>query len=420
MKLNKFFMLGMVGLAFAACSNEEDAVSFPDGGGAVTVKLVNPSVLTKTVTDPTEGNGNVTITGDITISLYDNQTDNVSQTMTLHSTSITNATELTFWNVTSPKKITVSINGGTNSYTGISIEGLQDDPANIPAYGQTEHFTLTETMDSPNPDNAYNADQKKGTESGAKSGDENKKYQIYTAKVTMAIPVARLEVSGIKHKGHPQTASGDDCEYAKLTIKGVYMDNLYTLGGDYSENYDAGITDFYNSVFGNGTSTSKQDYCWEADKGLGTGSTAILKDEITAGESEGENFLAPGSEWPKQVATSAEDPTMKDQAFAYNFYPAVGEDMPKFKIYFDTSVSSDPANPKPAPRFAMITKYKKENGEDLTAFEPGKIYRITNAELVDGNIIGDEGGNTLYGVEVTVKQAEWSVVKITADWAGSN
>lgn len=414
MKWNKYLMLGLAGLAFAACSNEEDAVSFPDGGGAVTVKLVNPSVLTKTVTDPTEGNGNVTITGDITISLYDNQTDNVSQTMTLHSTSITNATELTFWNVTSPKKITVSINGGTNSYTGTSIEGLQDDPADIPAYGQTEHFTLTGTMGHPNPNNAYNADQKTGTESGANSGDENKMYQIYTAKVTMAIPVARLEVSGIKHKGHPQTASGDDCEYNKLTIKGVYMDNLYTLGGEYSENYDADATGFYSSEFGNGTSI--QDYCWEAGKNLGTGLTAILKDEITTEDNEGENFLAPNSEWPKQVATSAEDPTMKDQVFAYNFYPATGKDnMPKFKIYFDTSVSSDPANPKPAPRFAMITNYKKD-GADLSAFEPGKIYRITNAELVDGYIIGDESGNTLYGVEVTVKEAEWSVVDITADW----
>jgi len=420
MKMNKFFMLGLAGLAFAACSNEEEVTSFPDGGGAVTVKLVNPSVLTKTVTDPTVGNDNVTITGDITISLYDGQTASPSQTMTLPSTSITSSTELTFWNVTSPEKITVSINDGINSYTGTSITDLQDNPANIPAYGQTENFKLTGTMGSPDPDNAYNAAQKTGTESGANSGDENKQYQIYTAKVTMAIPVARLEISGIKHKSHPQQATPgtDVCEYTTLTIKGVYMDNLYTQGGEYSEKYNAGTTDFYNSVFGNGTSI--QDYCWEAGKNLGTGLTAILKDEITTGENEGENFLASGSEWPKQVATSADDPTMKDQAFAYNFYPAAGDNMPKFKIYFDTSVSSDPTNnPKPAPRFAMITKYKKD-GQELTAFEPGKIYRITNAELVDGNIIGDEGGNTLYGVEVTVKEAEWSVVDITADWAGSN
>ena len=96
MKMNKFFMLGLAGLAFAACSNEEEVTSFPDGGGAVTVKLVNPSVLTKTVTDPTVGNDNVTITGDITISLYDGQTASPSQTMTLPSTSITSSTELTF------------------------------------------------------------------------------------------------------------------------------------------------------------------------------------------------------------------------------------------------------------------------------------------------------------------------------------
>ena len=68
----------------------------------------------------------------------------------------------------------------------------------------------------------------------------------------------------------------------------------------------------------------------------------------------------------------------------------------------------------------MITSYKTTSGSLLEAFVPGTIYRITNAELVDGNIIGDESGNTLYGVEVTVKEAEWSVVDITADWAGSN
>ena len=415
MKMNKFFMLGLAGLAFAACSNEEEVTSFPDGGGAVTVKLVNPSVLTKTVTDPTVGNDNVTITGDITISLYDGQTASVSQTMTLPSTSITSSTELTFWNVTSPKKITVSINGGINSYTGISITDLQDNPANIPAYGQTENFKLTGTMGSPDPDNAYNAAQKTGTESGANSGDENKQYQIYTAKVTMAIPVARLEVSGIKHKSHPQQATPgtDVCEYTTLTIKGVYMDNLYTQGGEYSENYDAGTTDFYNSVFGNGTSI--QDYCWEAGKNLGTGLTAILKDEITEDEEVGENFLEANVSWPKNTDEDAA------QVFAYNFYPAADDNMPKFKIYFDTSVSSDPTNnPKPAPRFAMITSYKTTSGSLLEAFVPGTIYRITNAELVDGNIIGDESGNTLYGVEVTVKEAEWSVVDITADWAGSN
>lgn len=47
----------------------------------------------------------------------------------------------------------------------------------------------------------------------------------------------------------------------------------------------------------------------------------------------------------------------------------------------------------------------------------GHIYRIVDATLDDKNIIGDEGGNTLVGVEVTVKEAEWTVETIEADWA---
>ena len=68
----------------------------------------------------------------------------------------------------------------------------------------------------------------------------------------------------------------------------------------------------------------------------------------------------------------------------------------------------------------MITKYKEtaENGGgEITKFEPGHIYRITSAQLTDENIIGDEGGNTLYGVEVTVEEATWNVKTIEADWA---
>lgn len=65
----------------------------------------------------------------------------------------------------------------------------------------------------------------------------------------------------------------------------------------------------------------------------------------------------------------------------------------------------------------MITSYKQTSGAPITKFEPGHIYRITSAKLTDENIIGDEGGNTLYGVEVTVVEAEWTVETIDADWA---
>ena len=47
----------------------------------------------------------------------------------------------------------------------------------------------------------------------------------------------------------------------------------------------------------------------------------------------------------------------------------------------------------------------------------GHIYQITSATLLDKNIIGDESGNTTYGVEVTVKEAKWTIVPTTGEWA---
>lgn len=398
-------MLGMVGLAFTACSNEEEPGinnGFPDGTGAVTVKLVNPA-LTKALqpVDPTEGTAGTTtiaITGDLTVSLYekdDLEADGVTPKTTaqpkkivIDAGAVEDNTELKFWNVTKPGLITVSINGGQKDYSTTSINDtkLQSLPASIPAYGETTAFTLTANTDSPDYDNNNNGTND-GTEAGATEENESTKYQMYTASVKMAIPVARLEVSRIHHK---QDHGQETCEYTKLTIGGAYMDNLYAQGGAYAENvskYSTGI--------------SLTDYCWSKDDvnhAYGTGETAVLKSEI-AGEESARSFLT-GANWPAD-----------NKAFAFNFY--VGDEMPVFKLYFDKATGS--TTPKSEPRYAMITEYKL-NGQTLDAFEAGKIYRITNAELVDGNILGDEGGNTLYGVVVTVEEATWSVVDISATW----
>ena len=161
--MNKFFMLGLAGLAFTACSNEEDAVnnSFPDGTGVVSVKLINPA-LTRTITDPTPGTAGTTtiaIKGDLVVSLYEASdvtagTPNVGatpKTITINADDVSSSTELKFWNVTKPGLITVSINGGQKSYASTAIEtsALQSKPEFIPAYGETTGFTLTGDTDSP-------------------------------------------------------------------------------------------------------------------------------------------------------------------------------------------------------------------------------------------------------------------------------
>lgn len=405
--MNKFFMLGLAGLAFAACSNE-DAIDngnpTPKGSGAVTIRIANPSVATKAITDPTAGTAGETtilIDGTLTIELYEaSNVNSPAQKMTLPALDVTTATELTFWNVTDPYKIAVHINDGQYAYNGtgenaVDITTLQMEPEQIPAYGETTTFTLTAETGSPiiANDNDNNDVENPGNkqEQGANEGDQNKVYQIYTAQVKMAIPVARLEIGNITHVDHASEST--TCEYSNLTVKGTYMDHIYTVGGTYTGNGAANST--YTLSAGN-----PANYYW-AD-GIGQG--------------DAEKILY--NEYETSLTFIGDEPVTalpeNDQVYAYNFY--VGANAPQFKIYFDSSEGSNVAEPRPAPRFAMITKYTTDGTNEVT-FEPGKIYRIKSAVLNDENIIGDEEGNTLYGVTVTVTEATWSIVDIQADWA---
>lgn len=383
MKMNKFFMLGLAGLAFAACNNEEELSNqLPEGTGAVTINIVSPA-MTRSVETGTTDNS-VTVTGTVTISLAAT-TGGGSITLTEEELAAQNS--VTFWNVESPTKVTVTMNDGKNSYEGDAPTIFKGKaPASIPAYGETSSFTLTSETASPG--------DKGGSdyETGANGSDNSKVYQLYTASVQLAIPVARLEVSGIQHITGSHLEG--DCAYNTLTIAGVYLDNVYATG--------AGVT-YADGAFSCASGTPT-DYSYDGEHG--TGIEAIWKDAAVT-----TNFLTADAVWPETAG----------QAYSYYFFGADGAgNLPKFKIYFDTSLAKDEDHPLPAPRYAMITKYKEtaENGGgEITKFEPGHIYRITSAQLSDENIIGDEGGNTLYGVEVTVEEATWTVKTIDAEWA---
>lgn len=385
MKFSKSLLWAFAGLGLFACSNEEvvDNTQLPDGVGAVTINIVSPS-MSRAIVDGTTATS-VPVTGNVTISL---EATTGSGSIDLSTEELAEQSSVTFWNVKEPKKITVSMNGGKASYVGEAPTIFTSAPAGVPAYGEVGQnaITLSSTTSSPGKEGGANY------ETGANSGDENKTYQLYTASVTLAIPVARLEVSGIQHITDTHAATA--CAYNTLTIAGVYLDNVYATG--------AGVT-YASGAFPCATG-APTDYSYDGTHGTGT--AAILKDAATVTD-----FLTPNQTWPETA----------DKAYAYYFYGADGAgNLPIFKIYFNQSEAKDATHPLPAPRYAMITSYKQtaENGgAQITKFEPGHIYRITSAKLTDENIIGDEGGNTLYGVEVTVEEAEWKVETIDAEWA---
>lgn len=378
MKLTKSLFLAFAGLGLFACSNEEvtENNQFPEGNGVVSVKIVTPETLTKAMPeDPSAGTtGPVKVVGDITIAL-DAEEGEATYLLTKQAIA-EGATTVKFWNVKNPTKVRVYMNNApTNgNYSNVSILDLQSAPADIAAYGEVTP-TLTSNTESPV------ADSQTVKNEGNEEGDAGKKYQMYTANVTMEIPVARLEVSGIAHKSHQ---SPETCEYGTLTIDGIYLDNIKATG---------------TGTLG--------DYKFAGDQ-AGSGSDAILAYSIPSTD-DYNNFMDFAKVWPES-----------GKAYAFNFYPgASAAENPVLKIYFAQATGVDADHVKSSPRYAMITKYVASgtgaNGEALT-LQAGKVYRIQNAILDDKNIIGDEGGNTYYGVTVEVTEATWSVETIDGVW----
>lgn len=353
MKLKSLIMFSAAALAFAACSNDNEAVNGSiEGNGVVEVKLTAPVSRAVNAT-PGEDGDKVTVEGPITVTLY---CAGGPKTETISTEDAAAGKVVKFWDVTAPTKVTASVNNGGASYAEVPVASFKDImPAKIPAYGESGTFTPTGKTEV--------------------NAENNKTYEMYSASVAMSIPVARLEVSGIKH------VDEGTCKYATLTIDGIYLDKIKETQGA------ASVTDYHYPAVG-------------VEGEAGYIPAPILWEAIAAPN----DFLAKGAVWPAAVGE-------KEQAYAFNFYPNENLPMPIVKIYFEKAEGNGVAVAQP--RYAMIKTY---NNQENFKFEAGKIYRIKDVELADKNIIGDEEGNTLWGVNVTVEEAEWTVVDLNAEW----
>ena len=346
MKLDKSFLTLFVGLAMAACSNDEEMGNNLSGNGVVEVRIVAPQ--TRALVTPDASTDKVTVEGKIQVRLTA-----VKGGGTKEITADGGVHTVKFYDVQGPDQIEAWINDGDTKGKGeTAINNMQIIAKSIPAYGISRKFNLT----------------------GKTETTDGTTYEMYETRVDLKIPVARLEISGIKHVHLAEPDKG--CKYSTLTIDGIYLDKVSTtLGGEVI------------------------DYSWS--KVPGSVPMPILKDEINEPEN---NFMDLTKVWPSKES---------GKVYAYNFYPSEGQ-QPLVKIYFENATASDVQNPVSEPRYAVIKSY---NGDPDFKFVAGRIYRITDVQLEDKNIIGDEEGNTLYGVNVTVTEAQWSIENITGEWA---
>lgn len=363
MKMNKWFMLGMVGLAFTACSNEEDLGNGNiEGAGMVEISIQSPA--TKSVQTGTTSN-TVIVGGNITVKVYNEEGTELGQAVIERNAVDEDATTTytaRIFNVVNPTKVVAYCNDGKAVYEdediAITDSRLQMEPQSIPAYAEA---TLSAADINGEMENTV----------------DGKVYQRYTKTLALQIPVARLELKGVKHVDEDAS-----CKFATLTINGVYLNNIYATK-------DA--------------ATATDTYSWNESSVKEQGNFPILYDVVgTFGT--GEDFKS-GTAFPTETG----------KAFAYNFFAGEGKELPELKIYFNSATASSVDDPVTQPRYAIVKSYKKDN-QPITEFTPGTIYRITNVELDDKYIGPNESGETVYGVEVTVEEATWSVTDITADW----
>ncbi len=365
MRMNKFFMLGLVGLAFAACNNEEEVGnSNIEGTGMVEVTIQSPA--TRSVQTATTGTS-VIVGGDITVEVYNAEGILLGKPAVISRDNPDEDGTTTYtariFNVQNPAKVVAYCNDGKAVYDdediAITDSRLQSEPQFIPAYAEAALSDADINGEMVNP-------------------DDGKGYKRYTKELALQIPVARLELKGVKHVDEDAS-----CKFATLTINGVYLNNIYATKDA------AAATDTYS---------------WNEESTEGGANFPILYDVV--GE------FGTGVDFKSGTAF----PTEASKAFAYNFFAGTDKELPELKIYFNSATASSTDDPVTQPRYAIVKSYKTTDGEPITEFTPGTIYRITNVELDDKYIGPNEGGETLYGVEVIVEEATWSVTDIKADW----
>ena len=376
MKTLKSLLMLCAGLSFCAC-NSDNEPQFPEGKGAVTVKIVNPT--TRTVGASAENlvvDGNVSFTlshssGTTEVSFtYDSSTGQYTLSQGAQNNPVeyveTDGDNLVFrfYNIGKPSSLAVSFNGGTAN-VGDFDEQITNwqDPSKVPAYGSTGNFVQTDNVLT----------------------HEDGRYQEWQCTINnVKIQLSRIEV---------QLTSGEFGDFDYVGVAGAYLDKIYPGGSPQNK--------------------SVVDYCLQFDNsGAKTGIEAILADNyMTADATLGDAALIlKGDKVGNQVKISESGKIPgANTYYGYNLHP-VG--MPHFKLCLKVMKGSETTL-----QYAIINRYES-SGEEIESLEPGTIYRITNLTLNDDNIgVNEEVGTLTYALTATVTKAQWTVVNTTGSWA---
>lgn len=387
----KLVCLAYVGIGMCSCSNEDvvqpevDAPVAVGEHAALTIRIENPGLDKRS-------DGSITSDGKITISEL---TVKYIPGGTMVTKDITDSSQpVVLYDV--PKGTTglaVVGNSITGKGTDAAFSSTSDAETNTKDKG-TQNATvygLTTTL----------------TPSGSIQQDDVT-YMNYEAKVTMKAVTARMELTGLQFEPKSEGSA-----FSSLTLEGVFL-NMYNNKGEYATSGAASIT--VSDPKGISASPKIEN---PAKPEENPAFADVLLADWFKGEAD-ENGLvfykADGAndDEKRPVLPDKE----KQKAWTYNFFvnTAGGEyDLPKFTVVLNPTYVSEPGFGKPL--YAVVSKYTdSKTKSEITSFEAGKIYKVTELVLPEDKLTPDIDGSHGSSITAIITVEDWDMVTTDIDW----
>lgn len=350
MKLNKYFMLGLAGLAFAACSNEDEVGNdLSQNSKTITVKIETGGYTTRASGNEAWTNG------------ANNQSQITVNTVTLYLLDKDGAIVDT---KTLANKLSDTFHGVSGTVTKIAaVANCQ------PTASGTWANVVVETFDVADYQTAENAPvYAEAVDITYKNTDTQDGYPMYEATLQLVTKMSRIELSG-----NLQCTNLTESAYKTLTLEYVGINRAntkFTLKGIGSDPHP--VTDNLPGFPDTGTPTAFYD--------AAATPAPVLDDKNTS--------VALGTSYGYSVCG------MPELLLRFDSEPI--DNVTEGYIIYD-------------PAYLKITGFKTADG-NVVAMEPGKIYQITDLEFTEENITTLEKDKIC--ITATVRVAPWDIVAV--------
>lgn len=351
MKLNKFFMLGLAGLAFAACSNEDEVGNdLSQNSKTITVKIETGGYTTRASgdeawTDGTNNNQSPITVNTVTLYLLDKDGAIVDTKILENKSSDT-------------------FHGVSGTVTKIAaVANCQ------PTASGTWANVVAETFDVADYQTAENAPvYAEAVDITYKNTDTQEGYPMYEATLQLATKMSRIELSG-----NLQCTNLAESAYKALTLEYVGINRAntkFTLRGIGSDPHS--VTDNLPGFPDTGTPTAFYD--------AAAAPAPVLSNKNTS--------VALGTSYGYSVCG------MPELLLRFDSEPI--DNVTEGYIIYD-------------PAYLKITGFKTADG-NVVAMESGKIYQITDLEFTEEDITTLEKDKIC--ITATVRVAPWDIVAV--------